>query len=173
MSKHKWRAPRLGYVLRSMLMLQLMRIWDLWGYGLLLGAVSRRMAGNFSPHVGECMVVREGSWFALARGYHELIVKVDALNVYRVVCSPKKRFMKANIIYDICNSCKQVGDGSVCYGFRDGNSGLRYSYFSFGVRAQHHLLVGHWTIEPRQDALNSRMMVLVEGWPNGRRECVY
>lgn len=116
-SKHKWRAPRLGYVLRSMFMLRLMRIWDLWGYVLLLGAVSLHTARNFSPHVGEGMAVREGSWFALARGYHEWIVKVDALNVYKVVYSPKKRSVKANIFYDICNSCKQVGNCSVCYRF--------------------------------------------------------
>lgn len=42
--------------------------------------------------------------------------------MYRVVCSTKKRSVKANIIYHICNSCKQVGNGSICYGFRDGKS---------------------------------------------------
>ena len=96
------------------------------------------MARNFSPHVGEGKAVQEGSWFALAHGYHEWIVKVDALNVYKVVYSPKKRPVKANIIYDICNSCKQVGNGSVCYRFCDENSVThflaRLAFSSFSSR---------------------------------------
>lgn len=30
--------------------------------GMVLGAVLRRLAGNFSPHVGECLAVRALGW---------------------------------------------------------------------------------------------------------------
>ncbi|GMN55522.1 hypothetical protein TIFTF001_024642 [Ficus carica] len=57
--------------------------WD--EKGSVLGAVSLRMSGLFSPHVGECLVVREGTRFALSRDYPSWIVETDSINVYRAV----------------------------------------------------------------------------------------
>ncbi|GMN52900.1 hypothetical protein TIFTF001_022038 [Ficus carica] len=93
--------------------------------GSVLGVVSRHMFGLFSPHVGECLAVREGTWFALSRGYSSWIVETDAINVYRVVSlvsSPVQPSIEANVIADIRDSCLQVRSGSVCYGSHKGNS---------------------------------------------------
>lgn len=88
---------------------------------MVLGVASWRMAGNFSPHVGECLAVREGSWFALAYCYQDWIVEVDTLNVYDTVCLLEQRLVEANVIQDICYSFQQVGSGFVCHGSWDGN----------------------------------------------------
>ncbi|GMN66689.1 hypothetical protein TIFTF001_035758 [Ficus carica] len=45
------------------------RAGRLWGEflacnGLDKGAMSRRLFGRFSPHLGECFAAREGAWFA-------------------------------------------------------------------------------------------------------------
>ncbi|GMN73854.1 hypothetical protein TIFTF001_053750 [Ficus carica] len=37
--------------------------------GTVLAAAARRMFGRFSPHLGECMAVREGVWLAQSRGF--------------------------------------------------------------------------------------------------------
>ncbi|GMN59896.1 hypothetical protein TIFTF001_028983 [Ficus carica] len=42
---------------------------------VVLGAVSRRMAGSFSPCVGECMAVKEGAWFAPSCGFLKWVVE--------------------------------------------------------------------------------------------------
>lgn len=36
--------------------------------GVMLRALSRRIFGSFSPHVGECLAVREGVWMVLSFG---------------------------------------------------------------------------------------------------------
>ncbi|GMN71540.1 hypothetical protein TIFTF001_051849 [Ficus carica] len=50
--------------------------------GVVLGAVSRRMAGLFSSHVGECLAVKEGAWLALSCEFSKWTIETDALNVY-------------------------------------------------------------------------------------------
>lgn len=40
------------------------------GQGIVLGAASRHVFQSFSPHVGECLVVREGAWFACSLGVY-------------------------------------------------------------------------------------------------------
>ncbi|GMN34443.1 hypothetical protein TIFTF001_004691 [Ficus carica] len=90
--------------------------------GVVLGAVSRRMVGLFSPHVGECLVTREGAQLVLSCGFSKWIVEMDALNVYKTVYSFIQRSVEANVIDDIRDSCLQVGSGSICYGSCKGNS---------------------------------------------------
>ncbi|GMN59682.1 hypothetical protein TIFTF001_028778 [Ficus carica] len=88
---------------------------------LVLGAVSCRMAGFFSPHVRECMAVREGTWFALSHGFSNWVVETDAISIYKAVFSPLQRYVETNVIDDICDACSLLGSGLICYGSREGN----------------------------------------------------
>ncbi|GMN38711.1 hypothetical protein TIFTF001_007940 [Ficus carica] len=72
--------------------------------------------------VGECLAVKEGTWFALSCGYPSWIAETDAMNVCRAVSSLIQHSIEANAIADIRNLCLQVRSGFVCYGSRKGNS---------------------------------------------------
>ncbi|GMN20849.1 hypothetical protein TIFTF001_045394 [Ficus carica] len=92
MSFHKWKAPEHGCVTLN----GDVAIDDALGFigigvvarddrGLVLGAVSRRMARLFSPHVGECLAVKEGAWLGLSCGFSKWIFETDALNTFKAV----------------------------------------------------------------------------------------
>lgn len=94
--------------------------------GVVRRALSRRIFGSFSPHVGECLAVREGVWMALSLGVSQWSIESDAINVVQSVLNANDQSMEANIIDDICNSLNQAGSGSICYGSRKGNSVVNF-----------------------------------------------
>lgn len=99
--------------------------------GVVLGALSRRMMGLFSPHVGEYLAGREGAWFALSRGFSKWIIETDVINILKAVSFLTQCFIEANVIDDIRNSLSYSGIGSVCYRSRERNSVIYFSYMYY------------------------------------------
>ncbi|GMN53036.1 hypothetical protein TIFTF001_022173 [Ficus carica] len=46
-----------------------------------MAAAAKRMIGRFSPHLGECMALREGVWLPLALGFSEWTVETDVISI--------------------------------------------------------------------------------------------
>ncbi|GMN65177.1 hypothetical protein TIFTF001_034255 [Ficus carica] len=67
-SNHKWKAPEHGYIklnvdiaIDDVLVFISIGVVARDDRGVVLGLVSRRMAGLFSPHVRECLAIREAN----------------------------------------------------------------------------------------------------------------
>ncbi|GMN60583.1 hypothetical protein TIFTF001_029678 [Ficus carica] len=103
--------------------------------GVVVGAACR-MAGCFSPFLGECMAVREGVWYALSKGYSNWIVETDALNVVHAIKNPELQSLEANVIQDVHNTLELSRGDSVCYGSRFGNS-IAHFLVSFSFSSTH------------------------------------
>lgn len=101
--------------------------------GDLVAALARKIFGKFSPHVGECLALREGLSLAHACDTKKFVVKSDALNMVRAIQKPLCRVLEANIIDDIQDLMMSFGSGIICYVSRDGNVVAQYlaSYISF------------------------------------------
>uniref|UniRef100_UPI0015C52B97 reverse transcriptase-like protein n=1 Tax=Proteus mirabilis TaxID=584 RepID=UPI0015C52B97 len=69
--------------------------------GVVLVAVARRMVGCFTPHLGKCMAVREGEWFALSHAFYNLVVETDAINMLQVLKNSSPRSLEVNNIDNI------------------------------------------------------------------------
>lgn len=102
--------------------------------GVVLGAMARCMIGSFTPHIAECMAVREGVWFARAGGFPRWVVETDAINVARAVFSPSSLSVEANVLEDIHELLSFERGGNVSYGSRKGNAVahflVRYAIFN-------------------------------------------
>ncbi|GMN53123.1 hypothetical protein TIFTF001_022268 [Ficus carica] len=55
------------------------------GFGVVVAALARRIFGKFSPHVGDCLAVRDGLSLAHACGTKKFVVKLNVLNVVRTI----------------------------------------------------------------------------------------
>ncbi|EXB60957.1 Importin subunit alpha [Morus notabilis] len=69
--------------------------------GVVLGACFIRIPGRFSPHVAECMAVREGALFAVSNGFSEWVIESDVINAVQKVQTPSDRASEAGVIQDI------------------------------------------------------------------------
>lgn len=87
--------------------------------GTLLGAMARRVFGRFSPFLRECIVVREGAFFAQMGGFDDWTIESDVVNVVRAIQSPVTRVLDSNIISDIRDVLSEIGSGNICYAPRD------------------------------------------------------
>ncbi|GMN61962.1 hypothetical protein TIFTF001_031053 [Ficus carica] len=83
--------------------------------GMVIGAAAKRVFGSFSPHVGKCIVVREGAWFTQLLGASSWSMETDAINVVCMINNPNAHSLEANIVEDICNSLNRANSGHVCY----------------------------------------------------------
>ena len=129
--KHAWQPPGMGRI-KVNVDAAVNEAKDYIGVGIVarddkgnvLGAAARRVVGNFSPHVGGCLAVREGAW--LSRLLGALLIETDAVNVVRSVYNPNVYSLEANVIEDICHSMNQASSSSVCYSSRKGNFSAFY-----------------------------------------------
>lgn len=90
--------------------------------GVVLGTMARRMIGSFTPHIAACMAVREGVWFARARGFLRWVVETDAINIACAVFPPSSLSVEANVLEDIHELLSFERGGDVSYGSRKGNA---------------------------------------------------
>ncbi|GMN66762.1 hypothetical protein TIFTF001_035828 [Ficus carica] len=70
-------------------------------FGMVIAALSRRIFGKFSPHVGECLAVREGLCLAHLCGFQNFMVESDALNAVGAIQRPLCRALESNVVADI------------------------------------------------------------------------
>ena len=84
--------------------------------GLVIGALSGRIFGKFSPHLGERLELREGVVFARACGLMNWVLESDALNAVNTVRAPD-----ANIVVDRHDITHALGSGLACHISRNGN----------------------------------------------------
>ncbi|GMN62162.1 hypothetical protein TIFTF001_031248 [Ficus carica] len=77
--------------------------------GTVLATAARQMFGRCSPHLGECMAVREGVWLAQSIGFSKWMVETDALKMFRAVQNPIVNPIEANVINDIRDFCVGLG----------------------------------------------------------------
>ena len=83
--------------------------------------LTRRIFGKFSPHIGECLAVREGVCLAKFLGLDNWVVESDALNTVSAIQNLVAEAPEANIVEDIRDSLLVARSGMVCYISRDGN----------------------------------------------------
>lgn len=83
--------------------------------GVVLSAATLRISGCFSPHMGDCMAVREGIMLAQRQGYSRWMAVVCAIQ------SPLSRSPDSSIIGDIQHNISLITYGSICYVSRFGN----------------------------------------------------
>ncbi|GMN19741.1 hypothetical protein TIFTF001_039884 [Ficus carica] len=103
--------------------------------------LSRRIFGKFSPHLGECLAVREGVFLANFLKLDNWVVESDAMNAVRAIQNPVAEAPEANIVEDIRDYIAGVRNGRVCHISRDGNRvahtlakyALSKSVFCFGI----------------------------------------
>ncbi|GMN72217.1 hypothetical protein TIFTF001_055608 [Ficus carica] len=56
--------------------------------GSIMSFLTRRIFGKFSPHIGECLAVREGVCLAKFLGLDNWAVESDALNTVSAIQNP-------------------------------------------------------------------------------------
>lgn len=83
--------------------------------GTVLAATSLHISGRFSPHIAECLAIKEGVKLAQAQGFSARLVESNAFNVVVVVRSPPNQALGANIVQDIKTVLIQARCGSVYY----------------------------------------------------------
>ena len=109
--------------------------------GAVLSFLSRRIFGKFSPHLGECLAVREGVCLANFLRLDNWVVESDALNAISAIQNPVAEAPEANIAEDIRDFLSVARRGMVCYTRRDGNKvahclanyAITKSVFCFGA----------------------------------------
>ncbi|GMN45720.1 hypothetical protein TIFTF001_014908 [Ficus carica] len=109
--------------------------------GVVMSFLTRRIFGKFSPHIGECLAVREGVCLAKFLGLDNWVVESDALNTVSAIQNSVAEAPKANIVEDIRDSLLTTRSGMVCYISRDGNKvahllakyDISRSVYCFGV----------------------------------------
>ena len=109
--------------------------------GAVMSFLSRRIFGKFSPHLGECLAVREGVFLANFLKLDNWVVESDAVNAVRAIQNPVAEAPEANIVEDIRDSLSVVRSGRVCHIPRDGNRVAHFlakhaiskSVYCFGV----------------------------------------
>ncbi|GMN53841.1 hypothetical protein TIFTF001_022971 [Ficus carica] len=89
--------------------------------GVVMSFLSRRIFGKFSPHLGECLAVREGVFLANFLKLDNWVVESDAMNAVRAIQNPVAEAPEANIVEDIRDYIAGVRNGRVCHISRDGN----------------------------------------------------
>ncbi|GMN52832.1 hypothetical protein TIFTF001_021965 [Ficus carica] len=72
--------------------------------GAVMSFLSRRIFGKFSPHLGECLAVREGVCLANFLRLDNWVVESDALNTVSAIQNPVAEAPEANIVEDIRDS---------------------------------------------------------------------
>ncbi|XP_024019889.1 uncharacterized protein LOC112091171 [Morus notabilis] len=65
--------------------------------GIVLAAASTKFLGRFSPHMAECIAIREGTMLARNLGFEKWVVELDAINAVNVVHSPPVRALEAGL----------------------------------------------------------------------------
>ncbi|GMN40602.1 hypothetical protein TIFTF001_009828 [Ficus carica] len=89
--------------------------------GAVMSFLSRRIFGKFSPHLGECLAVREGVCLANFLRLDNWVVESDALNTVSAIQNPVAEAPETNIVEDIRDYLSIARSDMVCYISRDEN----------------------------------------------------
>ncbi|PON83310.1 Sieve element occlusion [Trema orientale] len=91
-------------------------------FGVIHGAFSRRIQGNFGAYLAECSALREGLSFAEKNGIVISTVETDSRNVVAAVRVHNYLALEIPILSDVCSLLFQLGNVSCIFISRQANN---------------------------------------------------